>query len=291
MKRLRRTMMYVPGNNPGMVQNAGIYGADSIIFDLEDAVALAEKDGARYLVKYALMTIDCGRSEKVVRINGLDTPFCREDLEEIIPCLPDALRIPKIEYKEQVMEIDRMVSEIERKHGIAEGTVKLMPIMETALGVVNAFSIASSSKRIAAISIGGEDFTADLGIKRTKEGDELNYSRSQIVVAARAAGVDPIDTVFSDVNDEEGLKKSAKKIKNMGFLGQSVINPRQIIPIHEVFTPSDDEIEKARRIIHAMEEAEEHGAGVVSLDGKMIDAPVLKRAEQTIAYAKAVGKI
>ena len=291
MKRLRRTMMYVPGNNPSMVQNAGVYGADSIIFDLEDAVSISEKDSARSLIKYALLSVNYWTSEKVVRINGTDTEFYRDDLEVIVPCKPDALRVPKIEYARQIIEVDKLVTEIERKNNIPENTIKLMPILESAIGIVNAYQIASATKRTVAMSIGGEDFTADLGIKRTKEGNELNYSRAQVVVAARAAGIDPVDTVFSDVNDEEGLKAATRKIKDMGFVGKSVINPRQIEPIHEVFTPTDEEIEKSIRIIEAMEDAMEQGLGVVSLNGKMIDKPVLKRAEQTIAFAKAVNKI
>ncbi len=292
MKQLRRTMMYVPGNNPSMVQDAGIYGADSLILDLEDAVSITEKDAARLLIKYALSFIYCKkRCEKVVRINGLDTPFCKEDLEVIIPCSPDALRVPKVEYPEQILEIDKMISEIEKKHNIEIGTVKIMPIIESAIGVVNAYAIASASKRTVAMSIGGEDFTADLGIKRTKKGDELNHSRAQIVLAARAAGIDPIDTVFSDVNDEEGLRLATKKIKEMGFVGKSIINPRQISTVHKVFTPTDEEIEKSKLIIEAMENAKAEGLGVISLNGKMIDLPVLKRAEQIIAFAKAVGKI
>ena len=227
----------------------------------------------------------------MVRVNGLDTPFLIDDLKVIIPCRPDALRLPKIEYPGQVIEIDNMITEIEGEHNIPQGTVKLMPIIESAIGVVNAYGIASASKRNVAMSIGGEDFTADLGVKRSKEEDELKYSRSQIVIAARAAGIDPIDTVFSDVNDEEGLRRTTKNVKDMGFVGKSVINPRQIVPIHEIFTPADEDIEKAQKIIEAMEEAKTLGLGVVSLNGKMVDAPVLKRAEQTMAYAKAVGKI
>jgi citrate lyase subunit beta/citryl-CoA lyase len=196
-----------------------------------------------------------------------------------------------METAEQIMMIEKMISEIEIKHNIIEGTIKLMPILESAVGIVNAPSIAYGSKRNTAISIGGEDFTADLGIKRSKSGAELDYSRAQVVIAARAAGIDPVDTVFSDVNDEEGLIHETIKIRDMGFVGKSIVNPRQIIPIHKAFTPTDEEIEKSKKIIEAMEEAKEQGLGVVSLNGRMIDKPVLKRAEQTIAYAKAVGKL
>ncbi len=283
--RLRRTMMYVPGNNPGLIGSAGIFGADGIILDLEDSVSISEKDAARNLVKRFLLSHDFGKCEVTVRVNHIDTPYGLDDLQEIVPCKPDGIRMPKCESAEEIRKIDEIMSEIEEKNGIEVGSVKLFAILETAKGVFNAYEIATASKRITALVFGAEDYTASMRTSRTKSGEELFYARSQIVLAARVAGVDALDTVFPDINDIEGLIKETKLIKQLGFDGKSVIHPSQIDPIHEVFTPTKEEIEKARRIIKAYKEAMERKSGVVALDGRMIDAPVVTRAKRTLFLA------
>ncbi len=287
MKRLRRTMLYVPGNNPGMIRDAHIYGSDSIMFDLEDSVSLNEKDAARFLVYSALETIDYGRSEVVVRINGLDTPFGKEDVKAMVSVKPDIIRLPKTEKPEDIIQIDELIGELEAEIGIEVGTIKLMAAVENALGAINAYQIASASKRLVGIAIGAEDFVTDLKTTRSLDGIELLTARSMILFAARAAGIDAIDTVFSDVNDEEGFEKEVRLIKQLGFDGKSIINPRQIEIIHRIFTPTEEEINKSMRIIEAIKEAESRGSGVVNLDGKMIDKPIVQRAQRIIDLADA----
>lgn len=287
MKRLRRTMLYVPGNNPGMIKDVHIYGSDSIMFDLEDSVSLQEKDAARYLVYHALKTIDYGDVETVVRINGLDTEFGLDDLEAIVRAKPDIIRLPKTETAQDIQDVEGEIARIERESGIPEGTVKIMAAVESALGIINAYAIATASKRLVGIAIGAEDFVTDLKTTRSLEGIELLMARSQLVIAARAAGIDALDTVFSDVNDEEGFRNEVKLIKQLGFDGKSIINPRQIAVVHEVFTPSRKDIDKALSIMEAIQVAESKGSGVISLNGKMIDKPIVERARHVIELAKA----
>ncbi|AZO94857.1 citrate (pro-3S)-lyase subunit beta [Halocella sp. SP3-1] len=287
MHSLRRTMLYVPGNNPGMILNVHIYGADSIMFDLEDSVSLNEKDSARFLVYNALKTFDYRNTETVVRVNGLNTPFGKEDLEAIVRAKPDIIRLPKTEKAEDVQEVDYLVTEIENKIGLESGSIKLMAAVESALGVINASQIATASARLLGIALGAEDFVTDLKTTRSMDGIELLTARSQILFAARAAGINALDTVFSDVNDEEGLINEVKLIKQLGFDGKSIINPRQIEPVHKIFTPTTEEIEKATRVLGAIKEAEKKGSGVISLDGKMVDKPIVDRARRTIDLANA----
>ncbi|MTI58543.1 MAG: citrate (pro-3S)-lyase subunit beta [Firmicutes bacterium] len=287
MHSLRRTMLYVPGNNPGMILNVHIYGADSIMFDLEDSVSLNEKDSARFLVYNALKTFDYRNTETVVRVNGLNTPFGKEDLEAIVRAKPDIIRLPKTEKAEDVQEVDYLVTEIENKIGLESGSIKLMAAIESALGVINASQIATASSRLLGIALGAEDFVTDLKTTRSMDGIELLTARSQILFAARAAGINALDTVFSDVNDEEGLINEVKLIKQLGFDGKSIINPRQIEPVHKIFTPTTEEIEKATRVLGAIKEAEKKGSGVISLDGKMVDKPIVDRARRTIDLANA----
>ncbi len=289
MSKLRRTMMYVPGNNPGMIKDAHIFGADSIMFDLEDSVSLKEKDAARFLVYNALKSIDYEGVETVVRVNGLDTEFGREDFEAIVRAKPNIIRLPKTEKPEDIVEADKLISAIEAKVGMAPGTVKLMAAIENALGVINAYAIAKASPRLIAIAIGAEDFVTNMKTTRSLEGVELLTARSQVLLAARAAGIYALDTVFSDVNDDEGFINEVKHIKQLGFDGKSVINPRQIEPVHIIYTPTQNEIEKAIRVIRAIEEAERRGSGVISLDGKMIDGPIVDRARSVITLATAAG--
>ncbi|MGL4741651.1 MAG: citrate (pro-3S)-lyase subunit beta [Sarcina sp.] len=289
MYKLRRTMMYVPGSNPGMMKDAHIYGADSIMFDLEDSVAINEKDSARLLVFNALRTLDYEGTELVVRINGLDTPYGLDDLEAMVRAQPDVIRLPKTETAQDVIDVENEIARIEKEIGIPVGKTKMMAAIETALGVINAYEIATASDRLMGIAIGAEDFVTDMRTTRSLEGIELLTARSQVLLAARAAKIYAFDTVFSDVNNEEGFINETALIKQLGFDGKSVINPRQVDPVHKIYTPSTKEINKAINIINASEEAKRRGSGVVSLNGKMIDKPIIARAERTIMFAKAAG--
>lgn len=289
MERLRRTMMFVPGNNPGMLKDAGIYGADSLMFDLEDAVAISEKDSARFLVFNALKTINYGNTERVVRINGLDNPFGRADVEAVVRAGVDVIRLPKTETKEDILAVEAAIEEVERKIGREVGSTKMMAAIESAEGVINAYSIATSSKRLIGIALGAEDYVTSLKTRRYPDGMELMAARSQIVIAARAAGIYALDTVYSDVDNEEGFRREVQLIKQLGFDGKSVINPKQIKPVHEIFAPTEQEIRKSINIVTAARDAQKQGIGVISLNGKMIDKPIIARAERTLQLAEAVG--
>ena len=282
----RRTMLYIPGNNPAMIQQGGVYGADSILLDLEDAVAPTQKDSARILVVSLMRYNDFYNAEITVRINHLETPFGMADLEAIVPTKPDAIRVPKIETKEEILRVLSIVEEIEKKHNITNPTMKLHPMIETALGVENAFDIAGASNRIDAITIGGQDLTADMGIINSKDGIGVDYARKRIVMAAKAYRIDALDTVFADIEDEDGLKAETEYAKKIGFTGKAVINPRQIDIIHDVFNPTEEEIRKAVRIVREFKRNKAKGIGVFAIDGKMIDAPVVTRAEKILDLAE-----
>ena len=283
--RLRRSMMFVPGNNPGMIKDAGIFGADCIMFDLEDSVAMTEKDTARFLVYNALTTLDYGNIEKVVRINDLSSGLGIEDLEAIVRAKPDGIRLPKTENAQDVIDCEAEIERIEREAGIPVGTTGMMAAIETAGGVLNAYEIAHSSKRLIGIALGAEDYVTDLKTTRSDDGTELFFARGMILNAARSAGIDALDTVYSDVNNEEGFIREATMIKKMGFSGKSIINPRQIAPLHEVFMPREKDLIKARAVMEAIREANERGSGVASLNGKMIDRPVVLRARYLLELA------
>lgn len=280
--RQRRSRLYLPGDQPKLFINAGIHLPDGIILDLEDSVAPDSKDSARLIVRNALRAVDFFESERMVRINQL--PLGLRDLEEIVPEKVDLILLPKIESAEQIKSVSDKIDSIRKSENIKRD-VFLMPILESALGIINAYDIASSSKDIVALAIGLEDYTADIGTKRTDEGRESFYARSVIVNAAKAAGIQAIDTVYSDVSNTEGLMASVKEAKSLGFNGKGCIHPRQIKIVHEGFSPGMDEIKKARKIVLAYEKAEKEGLGVVSLGSKMIDPPVVKRALQTIEQA------
>lgn len=290
MKRLRRTMLFMPGNNPGMLQDAAILGADSIILDLEDAVSISEKDSARILVREAIKNIDYSNVEVVVRINPLDNEFGLEDLEVIGRAKPDALMIPKAD-EEEIKEVHNILDRIEREEGFEEGFLKIIPLVETAFGLENVYNVIKASNRVIAVLLGGEDLTADLGIKRTKEGEEIFYARNKVATACKALKVDAIDTPFTDTNDYEGLTSDTQKAKSVGMSGKAAINPRQIDTIHDVFAPTEKEIKHALRILDALEEAKKEGKGVFSVDGKMVDAPVISRAVNTVDLAVKLGII
>jgi len=280
----------MPGNNPGMLQNAGILGADSIILDLEDAVSLTEKDSARILVREALKNVEYGNVEVVVRVNPFNSEFAKVDIDEIARVKPNALMIPKA-TEEELIAIDKMLINIESEEGFDAGSIKLIPIVETAYGLENVYSIIKSCDRIVAVLLGGEDLTSDLGIVRTKEGGEILYARNKVAVACRAMKVDSIDTPFTDTNDFEGLEIDTRKAKSLGFTGKAAISPKHIDTIQYVFAPSEAEIKHARRVLEAMEEAESEGKGVFSLDGKMVDAPIINRAKNTVELARLLGLI
>lgn len=288
MDRLRRTMMFVPGNNPGMMADAHIYGPDSIMLDLEDSVTMAEKDTARLLVYNALKSIDYGDTEMVVRINPLSTPYGRKDVEAVVKAGVDVIRMPKTETADEVRELEAEIIKVETELGCV-GRTRIMAAIESALGIVNAFEIASASKRMMGIALGAEDYSASLKTQRTPGGAELLLARETIVVAARAAGISCFDTVYSNLDDMETFRKEIELIRDLGFDGKSIINPRQIEVVNEVFTPTPKAIEKSLRIVAAIKEAQAKGSGVVSLNGKMVDRPVVIRAERTIAYAIASG--
>lgn len=274
-ERPRRSRLYLPGNSPKFFVNAGLHKPDGIILDLEDSVAPSEKDAARILVRNALRSVDFYGCERMVRINQL--PMGLEDLEYIIPHNVHVILIPKVETAEQIKEVEEKVDELKKLHKLKKN-IFFMPIIESALGVVNAYQIASESEFNCSLAIGLEDYTADIGARRTNEGRESFYARSVIVNAAKAAGIQAIDTVFSDVSDMEGLRQSVLEAKSLGFEGKGCIHPRQIKVVHEAFAPTDAEIEKAKKIVEAFEEAKSSGSGVVSIGSKMIDAPVVKRA-------------
>ena len=291
MKKLRRTMMFVPASNPNMMVNAPIFKPDCIIFDLEDAISLREKDSARDLIAEALKSIKYDDCEIFVRTNPLYTLFGEEDVRVLVEAGLRNVRLPMTESEKDIIQLDVLLTDIEKKLGLEEGVVKILGAIETAKGVLNVEKIATASSRMVGISFGAEDFTRTIGAERSKTGEELFVARSKIVLAAAAAGIDAIDTVFSDIDDEEGLRRETEMAKKLGFDGKSVIHPRQIEIVHDVFTPSRKDVDKALRVINAIEEAERKGLGVISLDGKMVDAPVVARAEKTVRLAKGAGII
>ena len=286
--RLRRSRLYLPGSEPKYFINAGLHAPDAVILDLEDSVHPAEKDAARILARNALRAVDFGGAERTVRINQL--PLGLADLEEVIPEQPDMILIPKTERAEQVVEVDRKIADLKRQHGISR-PIWLMPILESALGIENAFAIAAASANLAAVTIGLEDYTADLGVVKTSEGTESLYARTRMVNAARAAGVQAIDSVYGDVADMDGLRRWGQKSRALGFEGMGCVHPLQIAVVHQAFAPTAAEIEKAQKIVAAFEEAQQRGLGVVSLGSKMIDPPVVQRALKLVKRAKDMGLV
>jgi citrate lyase subunit beta / citryl-CoA lyase len=287
--RLRRSRLYLPGGEPKFMLNAGLHGPDGVILDLEDSVHPEQKPGARLLVRNALRAVNFNACERMVRINQL--PLGLEDLDAIVPECPDLILVPKTETAAQVLEVEQRVAEIREFHlAPAEAPpIWLMPIIESALGVENAFSIAAASPNIAAITIGLEDYTADMGVVKTREGAESLWARQRLVNAARAAGVQAIDSVYGDVQDDDGLMAWCLASRAMGFTGMGCVHPRQVRIIHDAFRPTDEELAKAGRIVAAFEDAQSRGLGVVSLGSKMIDPPVVLRARRLVEQARAMG--
>lgn len=286
---MRRSMLFLPGNTPNMLINGNALGADAVIFDLEDAVSPAEKDAARLLVRNTMRYMDFSRCETIVRINSIDTTYWKADVDAILPQKPNLIMLPKTGCASDVLTADTYISEVEKALGYAHNTVRLMPLIETALGVENAYEIAAACDRVAAIFLGAEDLTADLQCKRTKEGREIEYARHRLVVAAHAAGVDVYDTPFTDVNDDEGIRTDAAYARALGFTGKASISPRHVEVINEIFSPSQKDIDYAYEVMDAIRLAKEQGKGAIALRGKMIDAPIVARAQQTIAMAEELG--
>ena len=283
---MRRTMLYLPGNNPNMLTRGYLFGSDGVVLDLEDAVAMVEKDTARILVSKYLKQGEFGSCYVSVRINGGDTEYWKDDLAAIVPNKRlDGIRVPKVEDAGTVKIIDEELSRLEEKNGLPVGRLTLHCLLETAHGIWNAYEIAKASPRIEAIIPGGEDLRADLKTNRSDDSTELEWARRMLVFAARAAGVEPLDTVFARITDDEGLRKETEFIKQLGFSGKSIIHPNQIKIIHDIFTPTEQEIAKAQKIIAAAKEAAARGQGAVTVDGKMVDIPVVKRAEYTLVRA------
>ena len=281
-------MLFLPGNTPNMLINGDTLGADTVIFDLEDAVSPDEKDAARILVRNALKYQNFSGCEVVVRINPTDTEFWKEDLDAVIPLKPDMIMPTKVSGGEMIREVSTYMGQVEERSGIEKGSVKILPLIETALGVEKAYEIASSDVRVAGLFLGGEDFTADMHCKRTKEGQEIFYARTRLVCAARAWGIEAYDTPFTDVEDMEGLRKDTEFAKSLGFAGKAVISPRHVDIVNEVFSPTEAEIEYAHDVMDAIEDGKRQGKGVISLRGKMIDAPIAKRAQQVLEMEKAI---
>ncbi len=288
-KSFRRTRLYVPGNNPYLMEGCGLFGADVIILDLEDAVSQQEKVDARFVVGNALGTLDFGTSEVIIRINPFDNGG-EEDVLTVVPTVPDAIMLPKTGCAADILKLDALLEKVEKMLSIPEHTIKIFPLIETAEGVLNAQKIAKASKRTVMLTFGAEDFTADIGVKKTKEGRELFHARSQIVLAAHAAGIQASDTVYADFADIEGLKRDTELSKSLGFDGRGVIHPLQIEHIHAIYRPTAGEVEYAQKVVGALEEAERAGNGVASLGNKMIDAPVAKRARRILELAKEYKK-
>jgi citrate lyase subunit beta/citryl-CoA lyase len=279
-------MLYVPGSKPGMLADVAIYGADAIMFDLEDAISLKEKDTARMLVYNAVKTVDYSNTELVCRINGLDSPYGERDIEAMVAAGIHVIRLPKTETAQDLHDVEALIEKYEKKYNREIGSVRMMAAIESALGIINAYEIATASKRLIGIAIGAEDYVTNLKTKRSPSGVEILYARSQLLNAARAAGIAALDTVFSDINDMEGFENEVRLIKQLGFDGKSVINPKQIPVVHAIYKPTDAEVAHAKAVVAAIEEAEAKGYGVISLKGKMVDKPIVERAERILELSR-----
>ena len=288
-KRLRRTMMFLNAQKPGLIKDPYIYQPDSIMLDLEDAVAENQKDAARYSLYHALKTIDYQGCERVVRVNGLDTPYWKEDIRCAVAGGCDAIRIPKAERSGDIKAVEKEIEAAEREFGIPEGRTLIMAAIESARGVMKALDICEASERLFGIALSGGDYTKDLQTHITGTGIELMGARQNLIIAARAAGVQCFDTVYTDLDDMEGFRKDVETIHLMGFDGKSIINPRQIQIVHEIFTPSQKDIMFAEKVVREIDDKKAKGIGVFTVDGKMIDIAFYDGARRTIALAKASG--
>ena len=289
--KLRRSLLYVPGNMPSMLQNIPLFQCDAVLIDLEDAVPYSEKDAARILVRRFLEGYKDRNKEILVRINGLDTKWALDDLKAVLPAVPDGIRLPKADSPEIVERLDTLLTEYEEELGLPLGHFKILPSIETAEGVINAVATARSSPRLIGLAFGAEDYTATMEINRTKEGEELFNARMNVLWGAKSAGIQAIDSIFADVNDMEALRRETELVKRLGFTGKCMVNPRQIDIIHDVFAPKQEEIDYALEVMDAIKRAREMGTGVISLKGKMIDRPVVVRAARVLNTARAHGMV
>jgi citrate lyase subunit beta/citryl-CoA lyase len=285
--RIYRSMLYLPGNNPNMLQTGGLFGSDMVVLDLEDSVAPPVKDEARDLVSRALRSVDYGQADTCVRINSLDT-YAEQDLTVVVPCCPALVILPKAQCADDIV---RLAQILERLEGKGQKPIGIFPIIESPQGLAEVYEIAKAHKRLVGLILGAEDYTAAVGSHRTKDGDEIMVARSLLVNAAAALGLQSFDAVFTDANDPEGLVKDTILAKRLGFTGKPAINPRQVKIINELYNPSLKEITAARRIIKALRQAEREGSGVASIGGKMVDAPVAKRAENILHLAQTLGLV
>ena len=288
-KRLRRSMMFLNCQKPGLIKDPYIYRPDSIMLDLEDAVAENQKDAARYSLYHALQEIDYRGVERVVRINGLDTPHWKEDIRVCVAGGADTIRIAKTESAQDVHTVEEHVLAAEREFGRPEGSTLLMAALESCKGVLNALEVCKSSDRLIGIALSGGDYTKDLQTVITGTGVELQGARQQMIIAARAAGVQCWDTVFTNLDAMDVFEEEVRMIKMMGFDGKSLVNPRQIDVVHKVFTPTQKEIIFAEKVVKEIDEKKAQGIGVFTVDGKMIDIAFYDGAKRTIALAKALG--
>ncbi|WP_159565585.1 citrate (pro-3S)-lyase subunit beta [Budvicia diplopodorum] len=288
-QRVRRSMLFVPGANAAMVSNSFIYSADAIMFDLEDSVALREKDAARLLVFHALQHPMYQTIETIVRVNALDSAFGINDLEAVVRAGVDIVRLPKTDTAQDVIDMEKHIARIEAECGREVGSVGMLAAIESAEGINNAVDIAQASPRLIGIALGAEDYVRNLRTERSPEGIELLFARCTILQAARAAGIAAFDTVYSDANNEQGFLNEAAHIKQLGFDGKSLINPRQIELLHNLYAPTGKELDHAQRVIEAADAAALEGLGVVSLNGKMIDGPIIERARLVLQRAALSG--
>jgi len=289
--RARRALLYMPGDDMHKIQKAATLGVDCICMDMEDGVALKCKGEARSVIAEALQTLDFGYSERLARINPVGSGLEVDDLLTVLPALPDGIVIPKVEYGKQIQWVSQQISDVEDENDWSEGRIRLLAIVETALGIVNLPQIASASSRLEALIFGAEDFAGDIGATRSRQGWEVFYARSAVVTHAAAYGLQAIDMVFIDLEDIQGLRQEALQGAAMAFAGKQIIHPKQVVPVQESFTPSDEAIAQARNLLEAFAQRQAQGVGAFTLDGKMIDAPLVKAAERVLAIARAARKI
>lgn len=290
-ERVRRALLFVPGDDLKKINKAAGLGTDSLILDMEDGAALNRKTEARTTIAQALRTIDFGRSERLARINPLESGWGLDDLNTVLPARPDGIVVPKVETEEQVQEVSLFITQFEKREGLPAGGIRLLIFVETAKGVINLRQIAGSDPRLDGIMFGGEDLVGSLGAVRTKPGWEIFYARSALVTYAAAFGLQAIDTIYADLHDIPGLVEDSRLAQQMGYTGKLAIHPRQVEPITEVFTPSDEAVAAARRLSEAFQTHQSSGAGVFELDGKMVDMPMLRAAERVLSRARAAGKV
>lgn len=287
--RLRRTMMFVNAQKPGLAKDAYIYGSDSVVLDLEDAVAENQKDAARFSLYHTLKTIDYGDTEVIVRINGLNTHHWQEDIRVSVAGGADGIRISKCESGDDVRSADKAVTEAEQEFGAENGRTLLMAALESPKAILNAYEICCASERMFGVAISGGDFRKCMQTTPQPDGVDMLAARGNVLLAARAAGIQCFDTVYTNLNDEEGFRAEVLQNKAMGFDGKSIINPRQISFVHQTFAPTEKEITEAEKIVRSIRENASKGLGVFTIDGKMIDIAFLPGAERTLRLAKACG--